>query len=123
MNYKFIWGSYADYFYEKEKRILKIFPAEQSTVMYLIIEGLPEDVAREVLKNHPRNAQAVLDQLKTYSHVKRPNTAFGGNQRQARGENRYTNEFQPKSSSVPRPAKRSFTVKQATVSEEGQSQR
>lgn len=68
VNFKFLSGWYTDYFYEKEKRILKIFPADARTVMLLIIEGLPDDVAREILKNQPENPQAVLNQLKSYSY-------------------------------------------------------
>lgn len=51
IEFKFRWGSYSDYYYEKENRILKVFPAESKTVMFLIIGGLPDNIAREVLKN------------------------------------------------------------------------
>lgn len=72
IEFKFRWGSFTDYYYEKELRILKVFPADSNTVMLLIIEGLPDNVAREVLKGRPKNAQAVLDQLKTFSAIPRP---------------------------------------------------
>lgn len=57
-----------EYFFEKEKRIRRAFTENlEKAVVTLIIDGLPEQVAKEVLKQKPQNGIELRSQLKTFS--------------------------------------------------------
>lgn len=65
IRFRYADGPLTDYYYEKERLLIRVFKNDPKTITLLIIEGLPEYMAREAMKLKPENGTELLDILKT----------------------------------------------------------